>query len=310
MYKVCNLTNKGSIALSSLIEALFNNIPSETFEVVGEISEADTLLLYATVVGQLGQTDTEIHHPSAPAGHPLHFENIAETRTFIDGLLNQRKILLFDPLYYSPITAYPEYLTDTDIVINFSSLAPQGDNVFEWVGVEKRKFFQMHGVTRTPKTAVISADHAIRETELFNTMVEVLDKVYVTKDANFEHPSEKVKPLYLNHPGEIRELLNRVEFVVHLLDQKGPEILGIEGGLCGARPIYPGNNVYRDTYTNVKGVGLFDMSNPHDSLKDVLPSPSMEWYQTDYAEFVKKFAAENNVPALWKKIKASFDKQK
>ena len=304
MYKLYDLTTSGHLAVRNLADALLNNISANTFEIVDTLEEADCLLLYGTINSPEGESRTEA---SGLQGDPTLLENIEATKKFAENVIHKRKIVMLDQLYTETVEKYPAYLKATDMIINFSGVPPKQENTVQWVGVENNNFYQMQGVQRIPRSAVVSADHAREEPELFNVVVNTLDKVFVTMDPNFQHPSPKVETgQFDEYPRDIRRVLNKVEFVVHLYNQQGPEIMGIEGGLCGAKPIYPANSVQKSIYSDVQGVGLFSLVTPAESLEKLLTSSSV--WSKNQDDFVKKFAAENNAPAVWDRIKSHFDK--
>ena len=309
MYNLCKLTTDGHSAVKSLSNALLNNIPANTFQIVDSIAEADCFLVYSTLRSPDGDSQTEVHHAMLHDGNPMHMENINRTLDFLKGLAGKSKIVLLDQLYTEEVNRYPAYLTGNDVIVNFSGVPPAQNNAFQWLGVESRIFYPMPSVQRIPKTAIISADHAKGAPELFETVVDTLDAVHVTMDAGFQYPSDKVTASWVETQDDMRRLLNRHEFVIHLYNQQGPEIMGIEGGLCGARPVYPGNDTYKSIYKGVKGVQFFDLENPVESLKTALKKTAGKWHSAEQPAFVEKFAAEQNAGDFWNRVKSYLDTQ-
>lgn len=311
MYKICKLTNQGHRAVNALANALLNNIPADTFQIVEDVSEADCFLVYGALHNPDGNSQTTVNSPVLHEnGDPMLLENMDRTLEFLGHISGKPKIVLLDQWYQEEVNRYPEYLTDADIIVNFSGVPPVQPNAFVWVGIESRIYYPMPSVQRLPKSAIISADHAKNEPELFRVVVDAMDAVHVTMDANFEYPSPKVSASWVETQDDMRKLLNQHERVIHLISQHGPEIMGIEGGLCGAKPIYPRNNTYKSIYKGVKGVQLFDLDSPIESLKAILNKPvGAPWRTTEQPAFVEKFAAEQNASAFWNSAKSYFDTQ-
>ena len=303
MLKVCDLTSKHHSAVKSLSTALLNNIPADTFQITDSLRDAECVLVYSLLNDADGISETQLHHPLI-SGAALSMENIDQMREAIESLENTHKIVLLDQFYQDSVHQYPSFIRDTDLVVNFSNIPPKRKNTVTWIGIESRKFYPIHGVPCIPRSAIISGDHASLNPALFEVLVETLDHITVTLQTDFQHPSPKVHNHYVeNYPDEMRYELNRHEYVIHLQDQKGPEIMGIEGGLCGTKPIYPGNQTYQAMYGDVDGVELFDLQNPAESLRSILTKETpYDWHDA----FVERFSAENNVPEFWQAAKAFF----
>ena len=81
---------------------------------------------------------------------------------------------------------------------------------------------------------------------------------------------QKIEAVSLKWPLEVREFLNRVEFVLSLYPKHGMELLGPEGGFCGAQPIYPDNIYYRSCYGDDDlGVKYYRINDIETSLTEI-----------------------------------------
>lgn len=100
--------------------------------------------------------------------------------------------------------------------------------------------------------------------------------------------------------------LNRAEYTLQTQINVGMELTGLEGGFCGAQPIYPDTPYYRDLFGNDLGVAFIDTTAPLESLTDIFSRP-LEWREKHMQKFIDYFSAKEHIPKFWNKVKSTLN---
>ena len=108
---------------------------------------------------------------------------------------------------------------------------------------------------------------------------------------------DRVKVVNVPYSDMQREL-SRLQYTLCLSTDNPRDIIGIEGGLCGAQPIYPHSDFFHSQFPDALGVKFFDLSNAYAELKEIFQAP-VEWNTESCFE---SFAASANVPAFWQHV--------
>ena len=99
----------------------------------------------------------------------------------------------------------------------------------------------------------------------------------------------------------MKSLLSDSEWTLNLDSQTGIERMGIEGGMCGAHPIYVDTDFYRKHFSDNLGVAYVDPDNVVDSLLGILDAGS-DW-NNHIDNFTKKLGCEYHIPNFWENVK-------
>ena len=101
---------------------------------------------------------------------------------------------------------------------------------------------------------------------------------------------------------EMKSLLSDSEWTLHLDKNTGMERMGIEGGMCGAHPIYIDTEFYRNHFGDDLGVAYVDPENVISSLLGILEAGS-DW-DNHIDNFTKRMGSEYYIPEFWDKVKS------
>ena len=101
---------------------------------------------------------------------------------------------------------------------------------------------------------------------------------------------------------EMKSILSDSEWTLNLDSNTGMERMGIEGGMCGAHPIYIDTEFYRNHFGADLGVAYVDPENVISSLLGILEAGS-DW--DDHIDnFTKRMGSEYYIPEFWDKVKS------
>lgn len=101
---------------------------------------------------------------------------------------------------------------------------------------------------------------------------------------------------------EMKSVLSDSEWTLNLDQNTGMERMGIEGGMCGAHPIYIDTEFYRNHFGDNLGVAYVDPENVISSLLGILDAGS-DWYN-HIDDFTKRMGSEYYIPGFWDKVKS------
>lgn len=101
---------------------------------------------------------------------------------------------------------------------------------------------------------------------------------------------------------EMKSVLSDSEWTLNLDRNTGMERMGIEGGMCGAHPIYIDTEFYRNHFSDNLGVAYVDPENVISSLLGILDAGS-DWYN-HIDDFTKRMGSEYYIPGFWDKVKS------
>ena len=103
-------------------------------------------------------------------------------------------------------------------------------------------------------------------------------------------------------PLEMKSVLSDSEWTLQLDQNTGMERMGIEGGMCGAHPIYIDTEFYRNHFGDDLGVAYVDPDAIVSSLLGILEAGS-DW-DNHIDNFIKRMGSEHHIPKFWDNVKS------
>lgn len=176
--------------------------------------------------------------------------------------------------------------------------------------VMNRDFYHSNRFARKPNSVIIMEDQFTSDFQTIMGIMPSISELYISNfndhhisdetKASFEKYKDKIKYGNSDYPSGVRKMLQQYEYVLSVRDWVGMELMGFEGGMCGAHPIYPDTPMYREMFDG-SGVKLFDLANPVDSISKIVSEKST-WVDEHMADFTNKYCGENNIPLFWDSV--------
>ena len=206
----------------------------------------------------------------------------------------------------------PRAIRDIDIPISTANYSELHQN-FQWVTVvDNRRFYPTRKTTKRDGTVTVMMDAISHHPELAVALVKsksVTRLNVLRADQNgirnmLDDEAENPKVHYFNAswPEGMRNTLSDSEWTLHCNLNAGIEMMGIEGGMCGAHPIYPDMPYYRRVFGDDVGVAYFDIDTPVDSVLNIIKE-DRNWDE-HIRDFTHKFGAEYHMPTFWKNVRS------
>ena len=302
--KVCSLMNETVVSYKVVSDCFLDYLPEGMRETKDPL-EADVLFLFCQ--GEDCETYYTFDREYPNADNSLHIGNHEEFKRLLDGIKGKPRLLFMDSFGVNgKHTEYPDFVLDTDIPVGTVPM-PEHPNALMTQFFDSKKFFIMNRFERVPKSAGVIGDHIQNNEEMLVALLDqgVIDKLVVYRAGGVPDLlgrfSEKIEFRSLPWDG-MRYSLNGLDYTLQLRTDVGIELMGIEAGFCGAKPIYPDIPYYRDTFGDDLGVGFYDPLNKTTSALQVVTGAE-EWRNTYHTEFVNRFDAATHLPAFWQRVK-------
>ena len=195
-------------------------------------------------------------------------------------------------------------LKKNDIPVGWASLPSGHKNTQEFIGVVSATEYRLiRRYARRPKSLMIIGDSFDFIQDEMREVIPLFESVLVTNMHTLPEGFDEFPNLSHAQFGadQIWDELLKVEYVLSTRTEMGLEMMGVEGGFSGARPIYPDTPFYRDIFQRCEGVAFFDAGNVVESIKEIVAAPNT-WIAEHHADFVREFSAENTIPQFWKNV--------
>ena len=324
--KVLNTTYKGDGSFHAIQNSFLDYLPAgmtETFD----FNEAD--ILFSMTYGMnrpefflseehffvnklpLPEVVNLSHHRILAEGY-LDIGSIFTVSELAKSFLGKPIVMYFDTFGEVYNTSYPDFLKDEDFPVSTVSLpAHPHSRVVQLI--DENRFYLESRYDREEGSIIMMADQA--SVVLSDLQMLLKDKsvtrLYVAGSGALgvceQLKSKKVLPVETSWPDGIRRYLNRVEYVLSVIDDAGLELLGPEGGFCGAQPIYPDTPYYREHFQDDDfGVKYWSAGSFVSDVLEVVSQPNM-WVSESRDAFVTKFSAKNSIPSFWEYVKSEIE---
>lgn len=296
-----DLSNIYPRSYQSVLDTFFENIGDADITETDDLEAADAFFIMAS----MGQS--YFHSKIADFEYITLQENL-ERLEFANRLLEKPVLIMMDT--HGP-SAPKDYdidlgmLKETDIPVGWASLPAGHPNTQECVGIVSTTQFRLiRRYERTSKSLMIIADAFNFIADEMHEILPLFDSVFVSNTHILPEAFEgydNISCAGLGSRDEIWKALLQTEYVLSTRPEMGLEMMGVEGGFCGARPIYPDTPFYRDIFLRCEGVAFFDSDNIVESLKAVLDQPNT-WIEDFHSDFVRDFSAEHSIPDFWENV--------
>ena len=289
----------------------------EGISVTTKIDEADVFLVYV-----ISSNIARIYLPAGNNQPRVRLQsglNNLTKESKIHRILDEKpRILFFNSLGQGRAASlFPDWVKDTDIPTGPSPLPVEHPNARVVCFIDDKRFYVSdHAGAREVGSCVVMRDH-LKEGRTLASLLEkgVIQKMYVaglnkkSLDLYMQQNAsallafrDKVEAVSLQWSDEVRDFLNRVEFVLSLRPKHGMELLGPEGAFCGAQPIYPDNTYYRSCYGDDDlGVKYYRINDIETSLTEIFKE-GYNWMD-HHKGFCKALSAKENLPAFWQHVR-------
>lgn len=309
----------GTGAFNSISDGMLNYMPTGKFQEVFDIASADIVLMDASI-HQNGDFFVSVPKPQRIG---FTFGSIEEDFALYGELMKKNRVIWVDVLgpqiHNEPNLLSPDKtgLKETDVIL---SAVPIGDRPNTWANVwhiEKSMFRPRGRFERVKGSVAVCVDNFdphffqnsdIDMVEMILGITDIVSNFYVTNSQSLGAESEavlgdavsKITCLNLDYPRGVAYQLAQSEFVLTTRETVGIELMGIEGGLAGCQPIYPGTEFYREAFDGT-GVAFYDIEDRAASLRKIIEAGSQFDQETTDA-FRQKFSAEETLPAFWEAV--------
>lgn len=312
-----DLAHRGLI-YENINGGMLDYLPSDKFQEVFDIGEADILLMMGSVSSNTVDRSGQLSLSLISDDFKLeNMENIAKIST---ALARCHRIFYLDtlgPFINRDKSLYDgSGLRDTDILLSPATL-PERPNLYTNVwSVEKSLFTDRKRFDRVKGSIMISLDNltstqdnnVMPEIDILSELMDTISELHINKSYNLPESIEKalsdhidcVSCEFLSYPKGVANKASQCEFILHMHTKLGAEYMGIEAGMAGCQPIYPDTEFYRDIFDGT-GVVFYDVQNPIESLKSII-SQGSTFTDEQIEAFREKFSAENTMPAFWDSV--------
>ena len=206
----------------------------------------------------------------------------------------------------------PRDLREKDIPVaswDLSAVHPHGQYA---PTIDNKLYYKTRETPKRPGTVTMMCDN-IRELENSDEIMQALincDEVtriniLLADDFIREHYSQNIKVNCLDRQSlqEMKGVLSDSEWTLNLHKETGMERMGIEGGMCGAHPIYIDSDFYRKHFSDDLGVAYVEGSeNMIDNLINVLETGS-DW-DNHIEKFRRRLGSQYHMPKFWENVKS------
>lgn len=301
MFKVYNnIKNRGSV-WDVIRNGFLDFMPHDRFVEVDDVKAADIIMISAVIRNR---------NFSPNYAKDTSLVNCRSTGEELIALDSCYRIIWIDtmgPLIHRDVRLWEDTgLKETDILFS-SCTIPDRPNVFtHFTPIEKSVFREYKRFHRKKNSVMIMRDNLETELDWMVHVLPVISELHITKSSQtselaafFDRTSEPEKIVHTNleYPKGIAYKASYCDFVLHTRTTWGIEMMGVEAGMCGAQPIYPDTEFYRDIFDGT-GVVFYDTENKVESLKRII-SKGAQWTDEQVEAFRTKFCAEDNLPAFW-----------
>lgn len=206
----------------------------------------------------------------------------------------------------------PKDLRDIDIPIASWDISGLHVNGQYAPTIDNRIFYKTRSTSSRKGTVTMQCDNIGRGDVSEAVMKALIDCEFVTR-INILLADGFIKETYgdidkvnclerVGFPLAMKSLLSDSEWTLQIDQKTGMERTGIEGGMCGAHPIYIGTEFYRNHFGNDLGVAYVDPDNMIDSLLGILETGS-DW-DNHIDNFTKRMGSEYHIPKFWDNVKS------
>ena len=329
MLKIFNyMDHGGHHVFGNIADGLLDYLPGDQFREVSEVQDADIVLMRG-VIESNGVFRVDLNSSELGNFSVNHIETdlkarqqiIADQSVINAALLEKHRIIWIDALgpgiHKAPLNAEKTGLREDDIVISAVPLGKRSNTFTDVWHIEKSMFRPRGRFEREKGSVTVCNDNIspgffsssdIEIVDMIQAIIPVVSNLYVTgapqmseelEDALGDN-LEKATCLHLTYPQGVARQLAKSEFVLTTREKLGIELMGIEGGLAGCQPIYPGTEFYREAFDGT-GVVFYDTKDRAASLRSVIETGSQ--FDAEATEaFRQKFSAEETLPAFWQKV--------
>ena len=308
-FKIYNNMHALGQVFNSIAEGLLKEVPSDKFIEVETIQECDIFISHGAVVG--GNVDIPFFQGQID---PSNLNQVlSDIREY-----EKPRIFWLD-------TMGPDIFSDKgkmeaagirecDFIISPATTHPHPNLFTDAFHFDLDVFRPVERFERQPNTVMIIHDNLINNLPLISAIMPHITKLYVTKaddlfpDAKvaLKKHLDKIITLNLSYPTGLAHTASKVQFQLNTHEGIGIELMGPESGLCGAIPIYPDNEYYRDIFDDT-GVLFYDPEKPK-TLIEILTDTDLPAF--DRGEFAKHFGAQHCLPKFWDTVYAALQKNK
>ena len=296
----------GRQVVSTIGDTLMSYVPSDKFMQTDDPSEADAVLFLCQASASHDGMYTQI------TNHTL--ENNAEVLGISRALHEKTRIIYVDfcgpdvPDNSMSTDKFDSIIRENDIPITPSSCLYH-KNAQQFVPVVDDTIFKInHSVKRKPSSVIMSGDHFYNHFDQILQIIPHVSDMFITGMIEMEdsyrqflgEKSKKIQYAALIYPIGVRSKLSQYQYILNMKTDVGMELMGVEGGFCGAQPIYPDTPYYQDMFSGTD-VKLFDAQNPIESIIDIVTQKST-WDTDSIEPFVKKYGASKNLYTFWNNV--------
>ena len=179
--------------------------------------------------------------------------------------------------------------------------------------VDNRRFYATRQTKSRKGTVTVMRDNL--KTEDHKRMLVSLIKSDAVKRINILRASEEdvnmllgknaKSPKVVGHggnksPEEMRSVLSDSEWTLQCYEYTGIELMGIEGGFCGAHPIYLDTPFFKKVYGQNLGVTYVNPKKIDEEVVSAIEAGS-DWDKHKEA-FILEFGAEYHMPKFWESV--------
>ena len=303
MFKVySHIQNRGTV-WNTIVNGFLDFMPCDRFAEVDDIKAADILMMSGVI------RKGNFYANCAKDISLANCSAVAEELIAIDSCYRVIWIDTMGPSVHRDKKLWEDTgLRETDILIS-SSTIPDWPNTFTHFSPIEKSVFREYGRFHRKKNSVmIMRDNLETELDWMVHILPVVSELHVTASnslldlADFfgADVPEKIFCSNLEYPKGIAYKASSCDFVLSTRTTVGIEMMGVEAGMCGAQPIYPDTEFYRDIFDKT-GVIFYDTENKVESLKDII-SKGRNWTDEQVEAFRTKFSAEDNLPEFWDSV--------
>lgn len=206
----------------------------------------------------------------------------------------------------------PKDVRQTDIPIASWDISDLHVNGQYAPTIDNRIFYKTRSTSRRKGTVTLMCDNIGRGDVSEEVMTALIDCEFVTR-INILIADDFMKAQYgendkvaclsrVSFPLAMKTLLSDSEWTLQIDQKTGMERMGIEGGMCGAHPIYVDTEFYRNHFGDDLGVAYLDPENVVESLLRILEVGS-DWDE-HIDSFIKRMGSEYHIPKFWDNVKA------
>ena len=214
---------------------------------------------------------------------------------------------------YNEDGSLPRAIRDKDIPVSTSpEILDRHPNALFARTVDNREYYTTRQTHKRKGTLTVMRD-TLKETLQVETIKALLASDACSRINIFHGDAEALREILgesathpkivgLPHkdPHGVRSVLSDSEWTLHIDPNAGMERMGIEGGFCGAQPIYLDTPYYRKLYRDDLGVRYVD---PGDITHQVVATieKGSDWDKHQDA-FTRHFGSEYHMPQFWKDV--------